>query len=67
MAGAEEWTIVEHGVHGPDNWRILMTPPGFEDAAPAYSEIIIVGNVFIWSNWADEPDGSRIRMMYFAC
>ena len=67
MEDAEEWTIVEHGIHGPDNWRILMTPPEFSEAAPSYSEIIIAGAVFIWSNWADQADGSRIRLMFFAC
>lgn len=67
MERAEEWTIVEHGIHGPDNWRILMTPPEFDDAAPHYSEIVIAGDVFIWTNWAEEEDGSRIRLMYFAC
>ena len=67
MDGAEEWTILEHGIHGPDNWRILMTPPEFPDAPRVYSEMIIAGDVFIWTNWAEQPDGSRLRYMYFAC
>ena len=67
MEGAEEWTIVEYGIHGPDNWRILMTPPEFSDAAPFYSEIITAGDIFIWTHWADQPDGPRIRLMFFAC
>ena len=67
MDGAEEWAIVEHGIHGPDNWRLLMTPPEFSAEAPFYSEIIMAGDVFIWTNWADEPDGARVRYMYFAC
>jgi hypothetical protein len=67
MEGAEEWIILEHGVHGSDNWRILMTPPEFSETTPIYSELIIAGDVFIWTNWADQSDGSRIRTMYFAC
>lgn len=63
----EEWSIVEHGVHGPANWRILMTPPESDPAAPRYSELIMAGDVFIWTNWVSQPDGSRMRTMYFAC
>ena len=29
--------------------------------------LIIAGDVFIWTNWADLTDGSRIRTMFFAC
>jgi hypothetical protein len=67
MADAEQWRITEHGIHGPDNWRILMIPPEFGDELRIYSEMIIVGDVFIWTNWADQSEGSRIRTMYFAC
>lgn len=67
MEDTEEWTIVEHGIHAPDNWRLLIKPPEFDDAATVYSEMIIVGDIFIWTNWAEQPDGPRIRYMHFAC
>lgn len=67
LEGAEEWNIVEHGINAPDNWRILMAPPPAANAPSVYSEMIIAGDVFVWTNWADQPDGSRLRYMYFAC
>lgn len=66
LEGAEEWTILEHGISASDNWRILMKPAA-PNAPPVYSEMIVAGDVFVWTNWADEPDGSRIRFMYVVC
>lgn len=67
MEDAEEWTIVEHAIHGSDNWRIVMTPPEFGAESPTYAELIIAGDIFIWTNSSERSDGSRVRFMYFAC
>lgn len=64
---SEEWEIIEYGIHSPDNWRILMTPPEFDETAPVYAELIVVGNVFMWVNWADQPNAPRLRVMHFSC
>lgn len=67
MEDAETWTILEHGIHAPDNWRILMRPPQLGDEPRSYAEMIMAGDVFVWTNWVDEASGERVRYMYFAC
>lgn len=64
---SEEWTIVEHGIHAPDNWRIRMVPPAPPGGPSMYAELSIAGDVFIWTNWLEQPDESPMRFMYFAC
>lgn len=67
---SEEWAIVEHGIHGPENWRILLRPP-LPPEAPSvpryYSEVIMAGDVYVWTNWIEDEDGVRRRTMYSAC
>jgi hypothetical protein len=64
-----EWTIVEHGIHSPENWRLLLLPPPYPGAPEGvryYSEVIMAGDVYIWTNWIEE-DGVRRRATYSAC
>lgn len=66
----EDWTIVEHGINAPDNWRLLMDPgpaPGQPEGLKTYSEMIVAGDVFIWTNWSEENGGPRVRDMYSIC
>lgn len=66
---SDEWTIVEHGIHGPENWRLFLLPPpypGGPEGVRHYSEVIMAGDVYIWTNWIEEK-GVRRRTMYSAC
>jgi len=64
-----EASIVQHGIFGTDNWRILILWPPSPDAPEGprdYSELIMAGNVFVWTNWTEDADGTRRRVMYSA-
>ena len=63
---SDELTIVEHGIHGPENWRLLLLYPGAPEGVRLYSEVIMAGDVYIWTNWTEE-EGVRRRTMYSAC
>ena len=66
----EDWTILEHGIHAPDNWRLFMDPgraPGQPDGLKMYSEMIMAGDVFVWTNWSEQDGGPRVRQMYYVC
>ena len=58
-------TIVEHGIHAADNWRLLIEfPPGTAPAGRAYSELIVAGDTFVWTNWVETADGDLMRVGY---
>ena len=66
---SEKWTIAEHGIHGPENWRLLLLPPPFPGAPEGmrlYSELIMAGDLYVWTNWLEE-EGVMRRTVYSAC
>jgi hypothetical protein len=67
---ATEWSILEHGITAPDNWRLFMRHPpvpGEPEGNRTYSELIVAGDVFVWTNWSEENGGPRQRVMYYVC
>lgn len=67
---SSEWTIEEHGVFASDNWRLLLLhprQPGQPEGVQSYSEMIMAGNVFVWTNWLEMDGEVRQRGMYYAC
>ena len=55
------------GLRGPENWRILVLWPPFPDAPLGvrdYSELVVAGDVFVWTNWTEDGSGVRRRVMY---
>jgi hypothetical protein len=66
----QDWTIIEHGILAPDNWRLLMdtgSAPGDPEGLKSFSEMIMAGDVFVWTNWMEENGGPRRRVMYAVC
>jgi|GEM_PF-6580526 len=66
----QDWTILEHGIHAPENWRLFMDTgpaPGQPEGLKTYSEMIMAGDVFVWTNWSEKDGGPRIREMYYVC
>lgn len=63
----DEARIVEHGIRGPANWRLLILWPAAPDSPPqqrAFSEIVMVGDLFTWTQWHGPLDGARTRVVH---
>jgi hypothetical protein len=63
----DEARIVEHGIHGPENWRLLILWPSDPGSLPEQrvsSEIVMVGDLFIWTQWHGPLEGDRTRIVY---
>jgi hypothetical protein len=67
VAHFDEAQIVEHTIHGRENWRLLIlwpAPPGSRPEERASSEIEVVGDLFIWTQWRGPLEGERTREVY---
>ena len=63
----DEARILGHGIHGPENWRLLILWPPTPGSPPeqrAFSEIVMVGDLFIWTQWHGPLDGERTRIVH---